>query len=374
MSHTDTDRLTTLRLRSVSNCFNSLLNIDWSTVLACTRNKLRSSPANCAKLNKTEVSDVEMIPVVDIGAFVEAMEKAGGQEGAVSVVQNQPEVKDTARLVHDAVCQYGFCYLDNHGLPQYVLDGMFSSSKQFFELDPKIKERYARGGDTNHGWVSLEREKLNENRPHADLKEAFNFSPCEEKEWPSEVPGMAASFNAMFHSCHVLSSRVLDLMGVALELKDCTMLSRCHQLCGKKGSYTSLRSLYYPPCTNMKEGQIQCGEHSDYGSITLLFQDGTAGLQIVGKDGEYHDVKPVPGAVLVNVGDLIQRWTADKYPATKHRVIVPPQAAAEGRARQSLAFFCHPDDATLITCLDGSNMYPPITSYDYLMSRFAATY
>ncbi|XP_076466872.1 uncharacterized protein LOC143298078 [Babylonia areolata] len=315
-----------------------------------------------------------MIPVVDIGVFVEAVEKGGAGEETVTLVQSQPEVKKIARLVHDAICQHGFCYLANHHLPRTVLDNVLASSKRFFELDEKVKALYARQGMNSHGYIGVEKEKLNESRPEADLKEAFNFCPGEGKELPTEIPDLDKDFKDMFHCCHVLAGRVLDLMGVALELEDPHLLSNSIRLAGHEGSFVTMRSLYYPPTTHLKEGQMQCSEHSDYGTITLLFQDDTGGLQILGKDDQYHDAPPVPGAVIVNVGDLLQRWTADKYPSTKHRVVVPPEAATQGRARQSLAFFCQPDHDTLITCLDGSDTYPPITSYDYVVGKIATTF
>lgn len=312
-----------------------------------------------------------MVPVVDIGAFVKAVGKVEGEGGTVSVVHNQPEVKAIARLVHDAVCQYGFCFLENHELPQHVVDRVFSTSKSFFELDTEVKNTYIRGKSDCHGWLPVEKERLNIKRQHGDLKETFNFSPCAEKDLPTEVPALAQSFQDMFDACHVLCGRILDLLGVALELEDPTLLNKSHQLCGKKGSYSTLRTVFYPlsPC---KEGQVQCGEHSDYGSISLFFQDDTGGLQILGKDGEYHDVASVPGTVLVLVGDLLQRWTADKYPAANHRVMVPPKDTDQSKsARQNLTFFYYPDDQAVISCLDGSDTYAPVTPLDYLMSKFA---
>nr|KAG5711088.1 hypothetical protein BaRGS_004732 [Batillaria attramentaria] len=144
---------------------------------------------------------------------------------------------------------------------------------------------------------------------------------------------------------------------------------------GKEKNSTTVRSLYYPlEHHDTRHGQLYCSEHSDYGSITLLFQDSTGGLQILGKDGEYHDVPRVPDAVLLNIGDLMQRWTADKYPSTKHRVVVAQDALERRQDRQSIAFFVQPDNDALITCLDGSNKYPPITSFDYLMQRYGVTY
>ncbi|XP_076466450.1 uncharacterized protein LOC143297826 [Babylonia areolata] len=316
-----------------------------------------------------------MIPTVDIGAFLEAVQKEGGEnaETVVSLAQNQPEVKKIARIVHDAISEYGFCFFTNHRVPENVLDRAFSTSKQFYELDVKVKEKYARGHLDCHGWSGLEKEMLLNDRKIGDMKESFNFTPgAPTVMMPNEVPDLIQSYDDMFHSFQELSLRVFDLIGIALELEDPTLLSKTHKLIGQKGNHTTMRSLYYPPYP-LKEGQLHCGEHHDYGSISLLFMDDVGGLQILEKDGEYHDVTPVPGAVMIFVGDMLQRWTADRYPATKHRVVIPTRVMEQGRTRQSMAFFCVPDDDTLITCLDGSNKYPPVTAYDRLMSIFAAT-
>ncbi|MBN3307812.1 YQK1 protein, partial [Amia calva] len=129
---------------------------------------------------------------------------------------------------------------------------------------------------------------------------------------------------------------------------------------------TGLRTLYYPPVdrSSVKEGQIRCGEHSDYGSITLLFQSSEAGV--------YISAPPIPGTVLINIADLMQRWTCDRFVSAKHRVLLP--ADDDKTTRQSMPFFVHPDDDAIISCFDGSNKYPPINSLDYLNERFYASY
>ncbi|KAI3371066.1 hypothetical protein L3Q82_023708 [Scortum barcoo] len=136
---------------------------------------------------------------------------------------------------------------------------------------------------------------------------------------------------------------------------------------------TTLRSLYYPPVNSekAKEGQLRCGEHSDYGSITLLFQN-NEGLQVRRRSGEFICVPTIPGAILINIADLMQRWTADVFVSVLHRVLLPP--AGDSSTRQSLAFFVHPDDEALITCCDGSNKYPPVTAGAYLIKRLSDTY
>uniref|UniRef100_A0AAR2JCD7 Fe2OG dioxygenase domain-containing protein n=1 Tax=Pygocentrus nattereri TaxID=42514 RepID=A0AAR2JCD7_PYGNA len=141
-----------------------------------------------------------------------------------------------------------------------------------------------------------------------------------------------------------------------------------------EGNCTSLRALYYPPVKRetVKEDQIRCGEHSDYGSITLLFQSHEGGLQVMNRKGEFISAPSIPGTVLVNIADLMQRWTSDVFVSAVHRVLLPPEG--DLRTRQSLTFFVQPDNDAKISCCDGSNKYPPVRSWDYLQSRFNDTY
>ncbi|XP_068168449.1 uncharacterized protein [Antennarius striatus] len=114
---------------------------------------------------------------------------------------------------------------------------------------------------------------------------------------------------------------------------------------------------------------MRCGEHSDYGTISLLFHN-NEGLQVQARSGEYIDVPVSPGYILINIADLMQRWTNDQFTSALHRVLLPP--AGDSNTRQSVVFFLNPDDEALITCLDGSNKYPPVTGRAYLMKRIQA--
>lgn len=119
-------------------------------------------------------------------------------------------------------------------------------------------------------------------------------------------------------------------------------------------------------------------EHSDYGSITLLFQDNLGGLEIQTTSGEWIAASSIADSILVNTGDLMQRWTNDVFRSTKHRVMIPNDEKVKF-SRYSVAFFCHPNEDTEISCLkscktDKSPIYSPITAGEYLLNRLQATY
>jgi len=277
--------------------------------------------------------------------------------------------------IRSALSTSGFCYLRGHGIDQTAVDHYMDVSREFFQLPVKEKEKYARGTDTNFGWVALEREKLNPERP-GDLKEAFNFDFLDDdsSKWPNKA--FEVTSHDMFHGCWQLAYRVCDVLSVGLGLEE-DFLRNAHKNIGKKGNYTTLRSSYYPPIpddSSLKPGQIRLGEHSDYGTITLLFQDDVGGLEVDVPGVGFVPATPIPGTVIVNIGDMMQHWTADALKATKHRVLIPEAEIKKRTCRQSVAFFLQPDHDYIIECLDGSNKYEPISSLDYVNSKFSVTY
>jgi isopenicillin N synthase-like dioxygenase len=148
-----------------------------------------------------------------------------------------------------------------------------------------------------------------------------------------------------------------------------------------------LRLLHYPAVSKSvfksNPDQVRAGEHSDYGNITLLFQDNTGGLEVKSPKGTWVRATPIENTIVVNAADMLSRWSNDSIKSTKHRVIQPP--AKEGDesdtypARYSMAYFCNPNFDTYIEALPSTwettgKKYPGITSGEYLVRRLAATY
>ncbi|XP_070532487.1 uncharacterized protein [Ptychodera flava] len=237
-------------------------------------------------------------------------------------------------------------------------------------------KRPDKSSEGNHGYVECEQEKLNPERP-GDLKECFNYGPREAKgKMPdAELPEFAHCAVNFYDQCNRLSNRVLEVMARGLNLEDPYIFVKAHAGIGGPDNESAIRFLYYPPVPeNVEVDQIRCGEHSDYGSITLLFQDNQGGLEVKEKDGDFFPATPIDGAVVVNIGDLMQRWTSDKLVSTVHRVALPETEDAKRSPRQSMAYFYHPDNSHIVTCVDGSDKYPPIGSGLYLQQRLNATY
>ncbi len=133
---------------------------------------------------------------------------------------------------------------------------------------------------------------------------------------------------------------------------------------------SALRALHYPATpAGVLPGQQRAGAHTDYGSLTILLpQPGSRGLEIRAPSGAWEEVTAPPGCFVVNIGDLMARWTADRWVSTLHRVLAIPGQPA----RRSLAFFHQPDWEAEIAPLDGSAALPPVRSGPWLMAKFRA--
>ncbi|XP_063970998.1 uncharacterized protein LOC129282952 [Lytechinus pictus] len=310
---------------------------------------------------------VDRVPIIDFSAY--------------SLDRENPVPEEFPKLiddVHNALTTIGFMYLKNCGIPVQTIEDAFHYSKKFFLLPTETKMKYVRPQNTNHGYVQLEREGLNPDRPFNDLKEAFNCTTASEhRPYPDEeLPEFRTSLSGLFEVLVPLHNRILEVMARGLQLEDPQFFVERHKFIGTLKSNSTLRTLYYPSLDNVevKEDQVRCGEHSDYGGITLLFQDPQPGLEVRNLEDKWIPAKPIEGTVVVNIGDLMQRWTSDKLIASKHRVMIPLDQIKRQQVRQSMAFFGHPDNDAVIECINNSNKYPPTTGLKYLDMRFAATY
>jgi isopenicillin N synthase-like dioxygenase len=305
----------------------------------------------------------------------------------------------TAQSILHGFQTAGFIYLTNHSIPLPAVSKTFSTSALFFSRPQPEKEALGwTTPESNRGYVSHGREKVSvlkdkddvaASRAQApDLKESFEIG-CEGAEgtpnnWP-EYKGEGKEFkNVMlsFHDlCKDLHIQVMRAIAVGMGLSESYF-----------DSYTdagdnTLRLLHYPEVKKdvfqKNKLQVRAGEHTDYGSITLLFQDDRGGLQVKSPNGTFVDATPIPGTVVVNAGDLLARWSNDTIKSTLHRVVEPP-APKEGDvhpARYSCAYFCNPNFDRQIEAIEGTyggekgeRKYEGINSGDYLVQRLAATY
>lgn len=306
------------------------------------------------------------IPLIDLSQFDSPFNKHN---------LKQQLKQNVAKQIYQACHEIGFMYVQNSLISKSKIAQIFQESKLFFNLPLTVKQQLAWSDhQSNIGYVGWERESLNPHQP-GDLKEAFNIgnNSLIKTSSNSFSPANNPVIIDFYHSCTELANTILQAFALALELPEDFFTSRHNH------KNHTLRLLHYPPLqTSPKPGQMRAGEHSDYGSLTLLFQDQIEGLEVQKNSGEWIKIPAIPGTVVVNIGDLMQRWTNHIFCSTKHRVIIPNNDKIN-QSRYSLAFFCHPNNDTEITCLETctqkqSPIYPPILAGEYLVSRLQATY
>ena len=295
----------------------------------------------------------------------------------------------------DRICrETGFLAIRNHGVPQPVIDGVWQAAKAFFDLPPEEKQA-ARAPYKGYpyGYLGPELEALARSRDvdsPPDLKDSFNGGPLsvpkgmsDEKAlsfcyaptiWPQAPDGFVAAWTAYYQAMEDLAARIMRLFAVALKLPEDYFAPFID------APISALRALNYPEQhVPPKAGQLRAGAHTDYGSLTILLpQEGSRGLEIITPDGQWTAVPPVLGAFVINIGDLMARWTNARWVSTLHRVVNPPPQEGGMDRRQSLAFFHQPnwpaEIRVLDACTDGEPAkYPPVLSGPYLMSKFTAT-
>ena len=275
----------------------------------------------------------------------------------------------------------GFMVVTGHGVDAGLIASMFAMADTFFALPLEEKRRVSIDlSPHNRGYAGTGSEALDEKSGVMDQKEAFNMGldlPADDPRvlagepyrgvnlWP-DVPGFADTFRAYFDAVLGLGVKLHRAIALDLGLPE-------HWFAGHfDASMATLRVLRYPAAANPAPGEIGAGAHTDYGSITLLVTDGTPGLQVKPRDHDgWIDVPHVDGAFVVNIGDLLMRWTNDTYVSNPHRVLRPP------RERRSIAFFLDPNPDSLVEKLPtvaGPAHYPPILAHEYLTQRLTATY
>lgn len=300
------------------------------------------------------------IPVIDFGPF------HYGDTAARAAV---------AAKIHDAAQNVGFMYLQNEGIPGDLVERAFKRSREFFANPEEIKLRFPfLGPAANHGYGAFRSESLHPGMP-GDLKETFTMrnvaqTTLHDHLWPGT--GFRDTALEMFGACQAASVRVLRAIALALGMPEDFFALR------HTGENQTLRYLHYPLVMQREAaGQLGAGAHTDYGSITLLFQDEAGGLEVRDVQDRWVEALPIPGTIVVNTGDLLARWTNDVFRSTLHRV--RPRVGAEASERYAIAFFCDPDSATEVACLptcSGRNnppRYPPVTAGEHIRQKINAS-
>lgn len=292
--------------------------------------------------------------------------------------------RDVATQIDTACRDWGFFYITGHGIPPERIDALLAAAKAFFALPEAEKLKIDITRTAHHrGYGAIATEQLDPTQP-SDLKETFDMGfhmaadhpevlagkPLRGPNRHPDLPGWAALMEQHYADMQALAQTLLRAIALALGIERDFFDARFAE------PISVFRMIHYPPRhTARSADQPGAGAHTDYGCVTLLYQDEAGGLQVRNVHGEWIDAPPIPGSFVVNIGDMMARWSNDRYTSTPHRVISPL-----GVHRYSMPFFAEPHPDTEISCLpncssaDNPPKYPPVTSAEYLLSRFADTY
>jgi len=300
-------------------------------------------------------------------------------DGIATVSLSQP-LEDIADELGRSFAEYGFAVIRDHGIAQDLIDRAEATSKEFFALPESVKRAYKiDGGGGARGYTPLGTEKAKDAKVF-DLKEFWHvgrsLEPGHElaefmapNVWPDEIESFKPTFSELFDAFETTGLRVLEAIALHLGLE------RDFFAPTVQDGNSVMRLLHYPPLgPDAPEGAIRAAAHGDINTITLLLGAEEAGLELLTKSGEWQAIEVPEGALVINVGDMLERLTAGTLRSTTHRVVNPRGAGAQ-RSRYSMPFFLHfrPDYLIepLESCVEqcSGEVPEPITAHDFLQQR-----
>jgi isopenicillin N synthase-like dioxygenase len=302
-------------------------------------------------------SDLEAVPVLSLSGL---------------------SAEDFAAQIGRSFRDYGFAMVKDHGMDADLIARGWALAKAFFALPEAAKRAYlVPGGGGQRGYTAFGTE-IAKGASENDLKEFWHVgrelpagSPLAESMapnvWPAEIEGFHETFTALYAAFDATGARILSRVALHLGLDPHWFDARIDE------GNSILRLLHYPPVSPEAPG-IRAGAHEDINLITLLLGAEEGGLQLLTKSGNWIPATPPPGALVINVGDMLQRLTNHVLPSTSHRVVNPPP---ERRMvpRYAMPFFLHLEPQVMIEALpqtvtaDNPLREPPISAHDYLHQR-----
>lgn len=307
-------------------------------------------------------TDTSLIPVIDVS-------------GAV----NGTDIKGVAAAIYNAATDHGFFYISGHGIAPELLAQAFSVSRDFFALPTGDKATVA--VDTHQrGWMAQGMSHLAGAKTH-DLKEVFFWGTettsddpdvragkplVALNQWPSDAfPRLEAELRPYYDALCAVARHVMAAVAVSLD-QPAEFFDRCYEKPLARGQL-----VYYPPSTAADEAEERFGvaPHTDFGVLTLLLQDNSGGLQVQAKSGDWIEAPPIAGTLVCNIGDLLARWSNDRFASTVHRVV-----NRTPHARYSIPVFFDPHTDTVIDPVDlgipkAQSRYEPVTAGQHISDR-----
>lgn len=297
----------------------------------------------------------------------------------------------------DAICRdIGFLAITGHEVPESSINDIYHCSKAFFHLPDEAKRAVRQPSpDLIRGYIGMGLAALGTTQGEEtppDFKESFSIGPVDvdpeeldrsipgvrhhfsENLWPHGLEEFRQAWTRYYREMTRLSHDILRLFACALDLEENYFASFSDR------HISILGAMFYPnQDPPPKPGQLRAGAHTDFGTLTILKPDqAPGGLQVLSRTGNWVPAITPPDGFIVNIGDLMARWTNDRWVSTLHRVVNPPPDQRLGSERLSIGFFHQPNYDALVECLpscqDAGNQakYPPVAAGDHLYSQFAS--
>lgn len=294
----------------------------------------------------------------------------------ITPLRDGTDPHSVAKALHAASTGLGFIYVSGHGIPEHCISSARNLAFNFFRSPPEQKED-VRVSASHRGWLASGGAKMGD-KLKADLKESFVWGMQDENgdtvadhplrgrnQWPAFLPDLEPAAMDYFRQAHEVAHHLMRGFALGLGLEESFFLKTASQPLSRASF------VYYPAQPeDMGADQFGVGPHTDFGVLTVLCQDAVGGLQVEDINGEWLQAPPVEGTLVVNVADLLARWTGGAYKSTPHRVV-----NSSGKERLSLVLAFDPNPETMIDAQDiyGADHLPvedAITCGDYLQWRF----
>jgi len=311
-----------------------------------------------------------------IYAQAKSIDEAGIPVIDISPLRDGSDPDSIATALHAASKNTGFIYIKGHGIPEQCIDAARNSALEFFLGNTEDKSGVS-VSSRHRGWLDAGGAKM-QDKAKPDLKESFIWGDQDadgntiedhplrgRNQWPDFVPALQKYGMEYFYHVQQVARHLMSGFALGLELEPDFFLRTCSRPLSRASF------VFYPAQPEDKgEGVFGVGPHTDFGLLTVLCQDTVGGLQVQDLTGEWINAPPIEGTLVVNVADLLSRWTGGAYRSTPHRVV-----NNSGRNRLSIVFAFDPDPETMI---DPKQIYgqdypaeqEPITCGDYLQWRF----
>ena len=306
---------------------------------------------------------------------------------ADALVVGAPRSAQVAQQLREAAMASGFFYVRHHGVDAALVRRQFELARALFELPATRRAALSiRHSPIMRGFEGLGEQTLDA-AMKPDLKESFycgmdwpddhpfvqaGYQTYGPSQWPEEMPQARPTCQAYIAAMNMLSERLMQLMALSLGLPERYFDVSCHD------PMVTLRMIRYPAHPDdADERTFGAGAHTDWGAITLLAQDAHGGLEVQMPDGQWVEATPMPDTFVINLGDMIPRWTNGLYHSNPHRV---RNRHSGGAPRFSIPFFYEPNYVARIEAVPGTvpagetPRFAPCTAGEHLREMYAKTY